>query len=73
MALKNTGQASSTFDEGWWCSRGVTRLVARVGGWCGGGRPLVRAWKVHRRRAATKPRVAFIKMLNPDLLPFSLS
>lgn len=23
-----------TFDEGWWCSGGVTRLVARVGGWC---------------------------------------
>lgn len=37
------------------------------GGWLVCGRPLVQAWKVHRRRAATKPRVAFIKMLNPDL------
>lgn len=39
------------------------------GGWLVCGRPLVQAWKVHRRRAATKPRVAFIKMLNPDLPP----
>lgn len=33
VAVKNTGYLP-TFDEGWWCSDGVTRLVARVGGWC---------------------------------------
>lgn len=32
VAVKNTGYLP-TFDEGW-CSDGVTRLVARVGGWC---------------------------------------
>ena len=63
MAVKNTGCKFADLRRG----MVVFRWRNQARGWLVCGRPLVQAWKVHRRRAATKPRVAFIKMLNPDL------